>query len=102
MEGFRRSHYFLDLPQGQKQGQGPISQQDLRNKFYKNYQKEATDCDKEFMKKYDGDLDTTLIFVRPVHHSDVRSLTRTAGWSIFCCDFHIHRLGPSGTQTRHE
>ena len=101
MEGFCRSHDSFNLPQRQKQG--PISQQDhLRTEFYKHYQKETAEYDKEFMKKYDDDLNTTLIFVRPVHHPDARSLTRTAGWSVFCCDFRIHRLGPSGTQTRHE
>ena len=97
MEGFRRSHYFLDLPQRQKQG--PITQQDhLRTEFYKHYQREAADYDKEFMKKYDDDLNTTLIFVRLAHCPNVRSLTRTAGRFVFRCDFRIYRLGPSGTQ----
>ena len=101
MEGFRRSHCFLNLPQKQKQG--PITQQDhLRTEFYKHYQKEATEYDREFMKKYDDDLNTTLIFVRPAYCPNVRSLTWMAGRSVFCCDFRIHRLGPSRTQARHE
>ena len=40
------------------------NQDDLRTQFYEHYRKEADDYDKEFMKKYDEDLNTTLIFVR--------------------------------------
>ena len=40
------------------------NQDDLRTQFYERYRKEADDYDKEFMKKYDEDLNTTLIFVR--------------------------------------
>ena len=97
---FHQSQYLLNSPQRRKEGL--ISQQDLRAEFYKHYQKEATEYDREFMKKYDDDLNTTLIFVRPPHHPNASSLTQTAGWSVFCCDFRIHRLGPSGTQARHE
>jgi len=31
--------------------------------FYEHYHKESEEYDKEFIKKYDGDLNTTLIFV---------------------------------------
>ena len=40
------------------------TQSDLRTQFYERYRKEAEEYDKEFMKKYDEDLNTTLIFVR--------------------------------------
>jgi len=41
-----------------------MSQQEgLRARFYKPYQKEAEEYDREFAKKYDDDLNTTLIFV---------------------------------------
>ena len=40
------------------------NQDDLRARFYELYRREADDYDKEFMKKYDEDLNTTLIFVR--------------------------------------
>ena len=36
---------------------------DVRDKFYKHYRKEAGEYDEEFIKKYKEDLDTTLIFV---------------------------------------
>ena len=39
------------------------AQEDHRAKFYECYRKEAEEYDKEFMKKYDEDLNTTLIFV---------------------------------------
>ena len=45
-----------------EQDTGP-PQEDLRAKFYEHYRKEADEYDKEFMKKYEEDLDTTLIFV---------------------------------------
>jgi len=40
-----------------------IIQEDHRSRFYEHYRKEAEEYDKEFMKKYDEDLNTTLIFV---------------------------------------
>ena len=41
-----------------------LVQGDHRTRFYEHYRKEAEDYDREFMKKYDEDLNTTLIFVR--------------------------------------
>ena len=38
--------------------------EDPRAEFYKHYRKEAEEYDKEFIKRYDEDLNTTLIFVR--------------------------------------
>ena len=43
------------------------SHEGRRAKFYERYRKEAEDYDEEFMKKYEEDLDTTLIFVCCVH-----------------------------------
>ena len=34
-----------------------------RTDFYDKFQREADDHDRDFMKKYDEDLNTTLIFV---------------------------------------
>ena len=34
-------------------------------KFYKDYHTVAEEYDKEFIKRYDEDLNTTLIFVSP-------------------------------------
>jgi len=43
---------------------GQSAQEDLRAEFYKHYHKEAEEYDKEFIKRHDEDLNTTLIFVR--------------------------------------
>jgi hypothetical protein len=37
--------------------------EDLRSRFYEDYRKVAEEYDKEFNKRYDEDLNTTLIFV---------------------------------------
>ena len=51
----------------------PPTQEDYRGKFFKHYTKEAEEYDKDFMKKHDEDLNTTLIFVsRPRGLVDVR------------------------------
>ena len=39
------------------------TQEDHRARFFEHYRKEAEEYDREFMKKYDEDLNTTLIFV---------------------------------------
>jgi len=41
----------------------PPIQEDCRTKFYDIYRREAEEYDKELIKKYDEDLNTTLIFV---------------------------------------
>jgi len=41
----------------------PPTQEDYRTKFYEMYRHEAEEYDREFIKKYDEDLNTTLIFV---------------------------------------
>ena len=51
----------------------PIKTGDPRVDFYTMYKREATEYDTDYVKKYDEDLNTTLIFVRcsppaPVNH----------------------------------
>ena len=54
--------------------EGPLSRQEyLRVRFYKHYQREAEEYDREFMKKYDEDLNTTLIFVSLAPRTDARA-----------------------------
>ena len=44
--------------------QNPLGASDNpRVQFYDRFQQEADDYDSDFLKKYGGDLDTTLIFV---------------------------------------
>ena len=44
----------------------PIRNEDPRLDFYTIYKREVTQYDAEYVKKYDDDLNTTLIFVRPL------------------------------------
>ena len=41
----------------------PIKNDDARLDFYTMYKREATEYDTDYVKKYDEDLNTTLIFV---------------------------------------
>jgi hypothetical protein len=52
----------LRLLYSQSQDVSPV-QQDHRAQFYDKYRKVADEYDKEFLKKNEEDLDTTLIFV---------------------------------------
>jgi len=44
-----------------------FTQGDHRARFFDEYRKEAEEYDREFMKIYDEDLNTTLIFVSLVY-----------------------------------
>jgi hypothetical protein len=74
----------------------PPTQEDHRARFYEHYRKEAEEYDREFMKKYDEDLNTTLIFVSSVPSSGVHSLTGSqagllsAVTSAFIIEVHSH------------
>jgi len=41
----------------------PSTREDHRTRFYEMYHDEAEEYDREFIKKHDEDLNTTLIFV---------------------------------------
>ena len=76
--------------------------QDLRDKFYKHYHEEAGEYDKEFMKKYGEDLDTTLIFVCCAHRLSVRVLIHATGWSVLRRHFRLHHRGQLPAPARSE
>ena len=42
----------------------PIKNEDPRLNFYTIYNREATDYDTDYVKKYEEDLNITLLFVR--------------------------------------
>ena len=67
--------------------------EDLRTKFYERYRELADGYDKDFMKKYEKDLDTTLIFVCCPHRSGTRALICVAGWSVLRRHFRLHHRG---------
>jgi len=65
----------------------------IRSRFYEDYRKVAREYDEEFDKKYDEDLNTTLIFVSLVSCSDTHGLTRITGWSVLRRYFRFHHRG---------
>ena len=77
-------------------------QEDPRTRFYKIYRKEAEEYDKEFMKKYDKDLSTTLIFVSLARCPDTRALSWATGRSVLRRGFRIHHRGPFGVPAKPE
>jgi len=77
-----------------------LPQQDLRTQFYENYRKEAEEYDKEFMKKHDEDLNTTLIFVGYTHPSDAHVLTWVSGRSVLRRHLCLHHPGPPSASAR--
>jgi hypothetical protein len=59
----------------------PLTPEDYRIQFYKTYRREAEVSDRAFVKKYNEDLNTTLIFVSHINHFDrpILTLRRQAG-----------------------
>ena len=53
----------------------PIKNEDARLDFYTMYKREATEYDTDYVKKYDEDLNTTLIFVSRTLFTPVNYLT---------------------------
>ena len=83
----------------QKQDMPPI-QEDHQARFYTDYRKVADEYDKEFLKKYDEDLNTTLIFVSFISSFSEFMLTRASGRSILCRNFCLYHPGRPSTKTR--
>lgn len=52
----------------------PLKTEDALFDFYTAYNKEASEFDIEYVKKYDEDLNTTLIFVRHLPYAPVNGL----------------------------
>lgn len=59
---------LLSFPCSEKPGV-PSAKEDHEAAFYKDYHKVAEEYDKEFLKKHDEDLNTTLIFVSSTRQS---------------------------------
>ena len=55
----------------------PIKTDDPRVDFYTMYKREATEYDTDYVKKYDEDLNTTLIFVCCISSDPAIYLTRS-------------------------
>ena len=69
------------------------TQEDHRAQFYEDYCKVAEEYDKEFLKKHDEDLNTTLIFVSFARFFYGPILTKHTGWFVLCSHRRIHHRG---------
>jgi len=69
----------------------PPTQEDHQAQFYNGYRKVAEEYDKEFLKKHDEDLNTTLIFVSSSSSPDGSVLIRVPGRSFLCRHLRVHR-----------
>jgi hypothetical protein len=69
-----------------------------RAEFYDKYKREADEYDKDFIKKYDEDLNTTLIFVSGDLCGVCNRSNGILGWIVFRCDFSVCHRHP----TRHQ
>ena len=78
--------------------------EDIRSRFrfYEDYRKVAEEYDREFNKRYDDDLNTSLIFVSLTGCLDAHGLIRITGWSVLRCHFRLHYRGqlpaPAGSK----
>ena len=65
----------------------PLRTNDSRTDFFAIYRKESDEFDRDYTRKYDEDLNTSLIFVSPSPSLVVSSILSPflwrVGWSIF-------------------
>ena len=97
----RSTRISLMLSYRRKQGASPV-QEDHKARFYEDYRKVAEEYDKEFLKKYDEDLNTTLIFVSSASSFVEYLLTEASGRSVFRCRLRFHHPSRLSTPTRLE
>ena len=68
--------------------------EDVRSRFYEGYRKVSEEYDKDFNKRYDEDLNTTLIFVSVLVASFLMVCTDTiTGWSVLCSSWCLYHRG---------
>ena len=78
----------------------PIKNEDPRLDFYTVYKREAMEYDAEWMRKYNEELNITLIFVRFLLSSRPNEvLTTFTGRSVFRRQFRIYPRRPVEAQT---
>ena len=70
------------------------NQEDHRARFFEHYRKEAEEYDREFMKKHDEDLNTTLIFVSFTLYLGYSCTNLITGWSVLRSYLCIHHRCP--------
>jgi len=77
----------------------PLRTNDSRADFYVVYRRESGEFDQDYARKYDEDLNTSLIFVsRPFSARSIERLTwGHAGRSVLCNRHSTHRNWPTKT-----
>jgi hypothetical protein len=78
----------------------PADQEDHQAQFYEEYRKLSEEYDKEFFKKHEEDLNTTLIFVSSASGFYGHVLTRVLGWSVLRRHVRIHHRSQLPAQAR--
>jgi len=75
----------------------PLRAGDPGADFFAVYRKESSDFDRDYAGRYDGDLNTTLIFVsRPIFVLVTENRTqRYLGWSVLRSQCNIRRRCPT-------
>src|SRR5882762_4372821 len=76
------------------------TKEDHRARFYEDYRKVSEEYDKDFLKKHDEDLNTTLIFVSSARGFDELALTRGTGRIVLCSHRRIYHRGRPQTPIR--
>jgi hypothetical protein len=80
----------------------PLKSDEARTDFYNVYKRESIEHDTNYVKKYEEDLNTTLVFVRPTIALSLETLMGFLGWIIFSCQFFVCHRYPDETGTRSE
>ena len=80
----------------------PIKTDDPRVDFYTMYKREAAEYDTDYVKKYDEDLNTTLIFVRyfKCHPISSMALLTPIGRAVLCSQLRLRHRRPFESPTR--
>jgi len=76
----------------------PLKSDEARTDFYTVYKRESTEYDTNYVKKYDEDLNTTLIFVR-LSNTLVLGTVEVMGVSRLAC-FRLSAHRSSSTSKR--
>jgi len=82
----------------------PLKSDEARTDFYTVYKRESTEYDTNYVKKYDEDLNTTLVFVRlsDTLILETAKLREFLGWLVFSCQLIVRHRRPNETRTRSE
>ena len=78
----------------------PIKNDDPQLDFYTMYKRETMEYDTEYMQKYNEDLNTTLIFVRPNVSFHYIVLTTITGRSVLRSQLRLRHRRPVQTRAR--